>query len=932
MAKEYNKDLFSRVPYEDPKFFSSIFTAIASSCDTQEEFCVFFDLLKEAEVSFWMDETKVQDSFEFRAKRRALLVGEYIVGEKGEIDLSRVSLVLSLLEKQGFITYPDGFSDGVITTHIVSVLKKLWEDKDFARMIAKFQTPLCHSWAEDLVRESLGLVKNTPLTDRHVRLAVVSACLTVLRQNVGSCFATAPAILIQKEQIEYLVKDLYDLLSSGKLKRTFGGVESSAPLSPSSGVGDLYRTIGSVEGVLNSPGLLSAWKGAGIENPEPLILQCIEKASEKQEELRIDDLIHQVLLSQYQLEENDLLVYRKKQKLLARQAGILGDKGDRAGFVKMQACDAMLDGEQKAKAAFKSLTHHALLKAWEFTLASFSEGKMEFSQWNLYASLGLDHEELGGVGDVLYRALDGKLQENNAKVEEYQADYSLAYDQLQATERLLQQASTEAEIRRLKAEFNTRLYHMQSCQARRDECHRISSVYVHFFSFLITQYKELFPEYFQEIYDADMRDVKSGPYEDSPAGFRLVYKHGRTNASLWTMIYTAEEYIDALADFFDTTEARIGAAHDWEEAPSVIADLTTAVITHVRTEEFLASAMRRMAKVHGKATVKDPLQAIEKQEKKPWSYTSGGSMKALLQMYYKQENVLTEEKKWLENETHLCTFILDTLKNLPQVELDKGFLMNSPTHAFILYPSWEEVMKGWQEPIFTYSWVRDQVVLPKKQFYEKIVLSLEQQQFLWKEFLKQLPPILVKKVEGVSFADKQSVVHFRAQIMEVFRGRISDRVDSFLYGNLPLVAGPLWKEKVVQVLSPLVPNLATAGVLDLFPDIPSSFITARNIRALATVVYLAATGSVASSFDVHQKIAEQSLFLQLAPPFPFLFADTNWTNYYFGLLVNPGTGELELWRVEKTGLSGFPMISWKKSFDGADPKEWSIFSKPIEYR
>src|SRR5258708_14991992 len=58
--------------------------------------------------------------------------------------------------------------------------------------------------------------------------------------------------------------------------------------------------------------------------------------------------------------------------------------------------------EEEARAAFKGLVDNALLKAWEFTLASFSEIKMEFSRWNLHTSLGLHHAEEGGVGKIIY--------------------------------------------------------------------------------------------------------------------------------------------------------------------------------------------------------------------------------------------------------------------------------------------------------------------------------------------------------------------------------------------------------------------------------------------------------------------------------------------------------------------------------------------------
>lgn len=927
MIYQTNSDSFSGVPCEDPRFFPSIFSAVVSAPSQPGEMEALFDLAQEAQISFWMDETGVQESFEFRAKRRSLRVAEFILDEKGNFDSERIQTVKALLEGGGYIPFPEGFCDERITRHFVWFIKRLEEYKTLSRKILQFHVPLCHAWAEELVRDSVGIGADVPLTNRHVRVAVLSACLTVLRQNVGSCFATAPAILIQSEQPERLVDDLFELLGTGRLERTFGGAEFSVPLSPSSGAGDLFRKIENSERVLKSPGLQAAWKAAGVEPDATQIFKFLQEAAARQESPDIEDLIHHVLLAHFRLEEGDLIAHAKKQKTLARQAGIAGSMGDRAGFAKMQSCDACLACEKRAKAAFKALTHHPLLKAWEFTLASFSEGKMEFSDWNLYASLGFAHEEPGGVGDVLYRALDIKLKENNEKVEEYHADYVLAADQLRATELLLQQASTEAEIRRLKAEHSVRLHHMQSCLERRDDCHKISSIYVNFFAFLIEEYKKKFQEYFQEIYDADMHDVKTGPYEDSPAGFRLVYKHGRSNASLWTMIYTAEEYIDALAEFFHMVEGPIAAVHEWKEAPELISTLTTSVINHVRTDEFLASAIQRMAKVHGQGSIKNPLKTLDSLEKKPWSYTSGGSMKTLLQVYYKVEGSITEEKKWLDDETHLCTFLLDTLKNLPYVDQNLGLLMNSPTHAFLFYPGFEGVSRGMQDPIFTYSWVRDQVILPKKAFYEKMVLSREEQLFLWEEFLQKLPPIIVKSVEGILFAAKASIAEFRQKMVQAFRGKLSDRVDGYLYESLPLTPALNWEEKLSRLMEPIV-HLSDEN----FPPFSKPYISAKKLRTLATAFIVRQTKQVAYSIDVHQTIAKQASLLGLAPPEPFIFADTNWTNFYFALLFNPGTQALELWRVDKTGLSGVPMSSWKQGFDGKEPKEWDIFPIASQYR
>ena len=67
-------------------------------------------------------------------------------------------------------------------------------------------------------------------------------------------------------------------------------------------------------------------------------------------------------------------------------------------------------------------------------------------------------------------------------------------------------------------------------------------------------------------------------------------------------------------------------------------------------------------------------------------------------------------------------------------------------------------------------------------------------------------------------------------------------------------------------------------------------------------------------------------------PAPLIFADTNWVKEMFGFVVNPGTGKLELWRLDYTGSNGYPMTSWKQWVNGSRPDlRWGIYVKPFEY-
>lgn len=83
-------------------------------------------------------------------------------------------------------------------------------------LLSRFKLPVANSYIETLIRKTLKLSSKQKLEHGHLKEAVVSALLFPLRQIIGSCFATAPAIYIQNEKPERLLLDLYDLMMMGK--------------------------------------------------------------------------------------------------------------------------------------------------------------------------------------------------------------------------------------------------------------------------------------------------------------------------------------------------------------------------------------------------------------------------------------------------------------------------------------------------------------------------------------------------------------------------------------------------------------------------------------------------------------------------------------------------------------------------------------------
>ncbi len=787
-----------------------------------------------------MDRSGIQDSYCFRAVSLARGLSEILVDEKGQLHSFSRSLP--------HFYYPFGTSDGTIWQHQSNFLKKWNADREFIKKFRKFSLPLCHRKAEEMVRASLLLSPEVPLTDMHVRRAIVSACLTPLRQSVGSCFATAPAILVQSHHLDLFVDDLYELLTTGRIRRVVEGIQYTVPLSLTFGLGDLRKTIDPLLEFWASPGLIAALEASQLIPPQASFEQKVKRA-------------------------RDALVPFYRPSMTVEQ------------LIKKVCDPSKLEG---GVISFKSMADHALLKAWEFTLASFCNVKMEFSGWNLNWSVGLDPHEKGGIGAALYEALEVKLQEAHEKMEEYYQAASEAFAQLQTAERLMNQASTEAEIRRLRAEANARLHHLRVCEELRDEFQLKAKAYAQFFAFLTRQYIVKFQEYFQEIYDAEMPEIFAGPYEDRMAGFRLVFKHGRSDSSLWTLIYDSSQFIKALVEFFTLIEPQLAYNCETAVEKKIVEEMTTIVLQHIQSELFINAVMAK-AKAANRF---------------PWAYLSGGTLSQIIPLYFRTSSPLTQEIREVQDELDLFVFLLETLKGLPSKitqrfleDSTQGLLVESPTHVFSLLPGLPFFKEGWVDTGFTYTWIRDQFLLPGKEFYSSMKLSPAEQ----RELMRRL------SIEGKTVSSA-TIEIFCSQCSQIPKKDLA----AFLYRTLPLVPADQCKA-VLQKLS----GIDHPALPSPLPDFLSSY-----------EIQLIAKAQIKTDVDRHAKIATRAQQLGLAPR-ACIFADTNWPQGYFAFVIHPITLALEVWKSDKTGTLATPLPMVKTWLGKGKEFSWHVYTNKI---
>lgn len=958
-----NKSTFLQAVFETlarEKVYSDFLEELI--CDEHVEICRDFDL------------THIQESWSWRNTHFARELAKQLIDDNG-MDRSLLLRAIQLLEKSLYSMGPNRFHDAPRQEHILKILRYFYDNKEPIIALKKIHSPQEHAIASHLIRDTLLLSRSERITDTHAKQAVFSALLTSLRQNVGSCFATAPAILIQQNQELQFISDMERLLGSGRLTRVIDGVEYAVPLSPSWGVGDLLRpfylsTLGRHPAKILSfsPGLQTALVGAGLIDAKASRHERQKKCESLLKRLSsfsdsdpfaiysADQILQALLFEHFSVTKNEIQTYLEKpiqefrEWIPLSKPSSLGEKD--------AACSRYLKAYEQAKTAFITLTDNALLKAWEFTLASLSESKADFAKWNLYASLGVRPEEPGGIGESLYIKIQEKIQQLNQEIAEFQSNYDHLFAQAKYLEGRMRRASTESEVGWVRAEYEMRRHEIERALSARDATYEKGRKLQSLYPSLIEFYGNKIRDYFQEVYDAQMLDVAANPYDDSPAGFRLLYKHGRSNTSVWTMIHSSSEYIQHLASFFVSTEAEIHQLHEFDGLEKEVSELVTTAITTIKRPDFLESSIHRLAEVYHEPIVKNPLENLDKIKRKPWSYISGGTMATLVSCYWGGGELPLEEKRWVENPTELLAFFIDSMKERPlsvqemyRKKTDLSMLSFSPTHAFLCKPGWKLFREGWESETYTYTWIRDVWVNPQHRFLDESILTSRMLDTISSRLLHFIPNSYCSIVKNAlkEFHFSMSAPEFREHVQKTLsydkwlrQGRklevILEELDSILYRLLPLFPDNQLRERLrtlFEAINEIDFSLQNEifRLFDLAEESVGRYnvLTAEDLRHIAKGLLMLAKNETRGDMFYHQMIVEAMQKTGLCYPAPILFADTNWVNNVFGFTLNPGTREVELWRFDACATEGRSISVWRQYVDGTVKEEWGLYTQPNQY-
>jgi len=899
----------------------------------------------------------IQEAFSWRSVHVSRLLASALIDERGQIDKSALSSAIQLLENHPHSLGPERHHDMESQEHLLGILKQLRDNPEFSYAIKRIGRPMGHLAAERLIRETLLLPELTLLKDFHARRAALAALFTWLRQNVGSCFATAPAIMILQNQPLRFLADIAALLSTGRIVRVINGDAYAVPLSVSWGSGSLFSPImnRSIEEIAQSPGLQAAL-GSDLSSRLTIFKDQLETPFSI---ITAEEIIRRLLLEKYMVtqKEVDLFLERESGGFMGRlivQSEPMSSN--------QRAAAAYLKSYELAKVVFKGMTENALLRAWEYSLASLSESKADFASWNLYSSLGLSPEEPSGIGRALQESVQEMLNRANQEIEECQSKY----DHLFATAKYLEgrmKRASEREIGWLTADYHIRRQEINRILSERDQAAENGRRLASFFNFTIKFFCDKFKEYFQEVYDAEMHNLTDSPYEDSPAGFRLLYKHGRMNTALWTHIHNEGEFLQALCSFFSSIEVELAQQPEASGLNHQIGQMITAVIRAIKDRDFIKAATKRLVKAYGDA------------KRVPWAYISGGTIHTLISYYYNLSDTPREVKRWVESPTELLAFYIDTLKGFP-ISQQRAFRNNpklsmlaySPTHAFLIQPALFE--EAWDNDVYTYSWIRDTILRPTEAFLDEQLLGKREIEFLLEKLVETLPKgyrVVVKKaLENLPlslypFEFRESVIKilsYEKWLSPQALQHIADEIDAICFEHLPLFSEFQMEERLQALFREMEELYAdndfdqnkishlngrgrfprnsdlTDRLMDAITKIEVgrySILSSSDLLNMAKGLLISVMQTTRSSIPWHQRIKHTLSKLGFSYPAPLIVGDSNWVKKKLAFVVCPGSKEIELWCVDNCGSKGRPLSIWKPYLDGTKQQNFGLFTSLSQY-
>lgn len=887
----------------------------------------------------------------------------YILTDNGEIDAVKVVRAIEHLSSCLYPLGPQRYDETKAREHLLNMLHAIKQESEIKERIKKFFVP-SYTKIQDLIRQTLALDPGSILTPTHVRQAVLTALFCYLRQDVGSCFVTAFAIRIHQEYPILFIKDMDHLLTSGKISRIVGSREISVPINLSGCIGELFKPIRILDlypdpliKLSLSPGLKNAFLAADLiktlDDPQIRVQQLLSheylmnKLQYIDETITANEIIESTLLHHYQISSHAQQALLYQEVFYGKQQTVF--PGEHQNLSQNQRIYSYLAAYHAAKTAFIRDTQNPLLKSWEYTLATLADANNPSTLNHMRIALGWDAQDPQSIAHVIQQSVEQEIHNAQQLIEKCEQTYHEAHAQLDYIESRMKHPLNAEDNKillmdhiRFRQELNQALYDWNSAQEKAKKLLALPS-------FILSFYTKILPQYFRSSYDAFIQEFSSN-YGDIPAGFRILFTHGRSHPHTWSPIYSLTEFITFLSEFFSSTEGDLLGKHGVLGLEKETSSLLDKVIAHLHKNTFQESAIIRILKAYQQPVPSSILNNLDKIFHTPWVYVSGGTVDTLIQDYFENTGKPIQINKHPENAHELAAFFSDALKDLPSAiknYLEDGshhLIASSPTHVFSITAGSPLFREAWNNDWYSYTWLRD-IWMKQQQDFLKNTILYEQDiytfidRFCTKYSLKKvtkdfhdfcsdysltLPDLYDKASRFLNkvladFPHHHALYHRRLahtlvqDVPYISEQQIPDVIEN-ICGYLGL-SSRITYEKFHSLIEQFIPKL--------------SLLSSQDIRHVMMGILMKSYRRIYFEEDLFLRLTTAMRHHQLSYPAPLLFGDTNWAYSYFGFILHPGTQKIDLWKFNYVGLQGYPLENTQELFAVSQP--WTLYANPIDY-
>lgn len=929
----------------------AIFNALITQRPADERYNIF--CLEDPSLFHAYHITRLQSPLAAKNLLLAKETARYILADNGEIDQTKIVKAIDYLSKTLYPLGPDRQDEAKPREHLLNMLHALKKNPSLKESIKKLFVP-SYKTIQDLIQHTLALPPNTTLTPFHTKHAALTALFSYLRQDVGSCFASAFAILIHQEHPERFLKDIEALLSTGRMTRTIGAQEITVPMNLSGCIGELFKPIPILDlyphpltTLALSPGLQRAFQATqiiSIHNATEELEKClsheylIQTLQHSEDTITANQIIESTLQHHYQVSQDHIQQLLHTEGLYTQE--ILSTTTE-------QKVRHYLSAYETAKHAFISETQNPLLKSWEYTLASLSDVNSSLALEHILIALGWKSEEPESFPHIILNFIQNAIQETQKDSEKYEHAYNEAQSQLLYVESRMRNPLNDQDNKiliadhiRIRQELNQ---HLQEWNTAQEKAKKLSALP----NFLLSFYSQALPQYFRSTYDAFIQEF-AHLYTDTPAGFRLVFTHGRSHPHTWSPIHSLHEFITALSDFFSSTEYDLMNKHNIQKVEKETQALLSSLISSLHRPSFQEAALLRILHAYQAPIPSSPLNHLEQLSHTPWVYISGGHVHTLIQNYFELPHPPAQIEKRTDNAHELAAFLSDALKDLPSAIKNylenntHSLLASSPTHVFSITAGSPLFLDAWNNDWYSYTWLRDVWMEKQKKFLAHTLLN-EQTLFICLE----------------RFCKKNNLEHLTRDFQD-FCSDLSlslpefyHKASRFLEKALPQTASPFYQQRLVSHIvreAPYISEQQISEVLDMISNylgissrityekvqsrleefIPKlSLLSSEELRHLLQGLLMESYQRVYFEEDMLFRLTTAMRHHHLSYPAPLLFGDTNWAYRYFGFILHPGTQAIDMWTFNYMGLYGRPLEEASQQMTIEHP--WRLYPHPTDY-